>query len=73
MTDAKEMIQKALREMGADGLCNPGEECGCGIEDPAPCENCNLEYCQAAKWCKPKKDDPDYLEEFEEGYYKVME
>lgn len=69
--NVKEMLQKALREMGADGLVNPDEECGCDIDDLAPCECLNLGECHAAKWVKPKKDDPDYLEEFEDGYFKV--
>ena len=67
------LLQNALFEMGADGLCNPGETCGCGIDDLAPCDCINLDECQAAKWTRPAKDDADYDEEFPEGYYKVME
>jgi len=67
------LLQKALSGIGADGLCNPEEACGCGIDDLAPCENINLDECQAAKWTQPAKDDADYDDEFPEGYYKVME
>lgn len=56
---ALDLLKKALIEMGADGLCNPMEECGCGLDDLAPCGDClNLQECEAAK-------------EFE-GYFKVI-
>lgn len=71
--NAREMIQKSLREMSADGLCNPGETCGRGIDDLAPCDNINLDECQAARWTRPSEKDADYDEEFPEGYYKAME
>ena len=71
--NAREMIQKSLRETSADGLCNPGETCGCGIDDLVLCDCINLDECQAAKWTKPAKKDSDYDDEFPEGYYKVME
>ena len=70
--NAKEMIIKQLQELGADGLCQPEETCGCGIADLSPC-GCINEDCQAAKWIKPKSDDADYWDEYPDGYYKVME
>jgi hypothetical protein len=71
--NVREILQKVLSEQGADGICNPSEECGCGIDDLAPCDSIDLEECQAAKWTQPAKDDADYDDEFPEGYYKVME
>ena len=32
-----EMIAIQLRQLGADGLCN--DECGCGLDDLAPCND----------------------------------
>lgn len=72
MMNAKDIIQKALREMGADGLCNPDEECGCDIDDLAPCECVNLDECRAAK---KMISEPGSHEMFEYGpeYYQVVE
>lgn len=71
--NAKEMIQKALREMGAAGLCNPDEECGCDIDDLEPgLEGClNIDACQAAR---KMKSEPDSHEMFAYGpeYYQVI-
>jgi hypothetical protein len=71
--NVKEMLQKSLREMGADGLCNPDIECGCGIDDLAPgMEGClNIDECQAAKWVPPNKADPKN-EWWPDGYYQVI-
>lgn len=32
-----DIIQAHLKEIGAEGLANGDEECGCGIDDLAPC------------------------------------
>ena len=69
--NAREMLIKQLKELGADGLCSPG--CGCGIDDLAPCDCIYLDLCRAAKWIKPEPDSADYWDEFPDGYYKVME
>ena len=71
MMNVRELLQTALREMGADGLVNPGEECGCGINDLAPCGCLNLGECQAAKKIK---SEPDSHESFAYGpeYYQVI-
>jgi len=37
MKTVKEIIKEHLKAIGADGLCNPYEECGCGIDDLMPC------------------------------------
>lgn len=62
------MIRYHLETLGADGLCNPDEECGCEIEDLAPCGDClNLQDCKAAKWF------PEGDEDHPEGFFKVLE
>ena len=72
--DANALLQAAIKVVGGDGLCNPSEECGCGIDDLAPCECLNLGECQAAKWTIPKEDDFEYEdEEYRSGYYRVIE
>lgn len=73
MTTALSLMIKALQNVGADGLCNPGNECGCGIDDLAPCGCGSALDCMAAKWVKPNPDDPDYWEEYPDGYYKAVE
>ena len=50
--NAKDILKKALTDMGADGLWNGslGEEaCGCGIDDLDPCDCCNINECEPAK------------------------
>ena len=68
MTTVDDIIRTVLVEMGADGLCNPDGECGCGIEDLAPCDCINLAVCVPAKWTIPKED-----EEYRAGYYRAIE
>ena len=71
--NAREMIIKQLQELGADGLCNPGVRCGCGMGDLAPCDCMDVDECKAARWIEPKSDSPEYDDEFPDGYYRVME
>ena len=59
MMTVADMIRAALAGIGADGLCNCEESCGCGIEDLAPCECINLSECVAAK--------------YRAGYYRAIE
>ncbi|MEN6492609.1 MAG: hypothetical protein ABFC85_11530 [Rectinema sp.] len=42
----KEVIVKYLQGNGFDGLA--GEDCGCGLDDLAPCESCNTFECSPA-------------------------
>lgn len=49
MINVKNIIIKGLEELGAVGLCNPAEECGCDIDDLAPCDCVNVEECVPAK------------------------
>ena len=65
------ILEKALKDLGADGLCNSNGACGCGVDELAPCECLNLE-CIAAKWISPKEGDPEYWDEYPEGYYKAI-
>jgi len=59
--NVEEIIIKALREMGADGLCSP-EGCGCSIDDEdfMPCG-----YTWHALQCVPAKQGED-------GRYRPM-
>lgn len=43
------MIASQLKLLGADGLVNLDIECGCGIEDLAPCGCPKFDECQPAK------------------------
>ena len=39
--NAKDLLIKGLKEMGADGLyisSGPNESCGCGLDDFVPCD-----------------------------------
>lgn len=45
----KEIIIAKLKELGADGLCR--EECGCGLDDLFPCDECQFD-CEPAKKIK---------------------
>lgn len=42
------MVLDWLREHGADGLCEPETECGCGLDDFAPCGDGPYPHCKAA-------------------------
>jgi len=74
-TSAKFLLSKKLAGLGADGLCNPDAECGCGLDDLAPFGDCiNLDECFAARWTIPKKGEPEYEDEDRrDGYFKVIE
>ena len=73
MTEVRSIIRNAIVAVGGNGLCNPGEECGCGIDDLAPCETPNLDECQIAKWVVPKPGEVEYeIEDYRDGYYRVV-
>ena len=42
-----EMVAKAIREAGGDGLVNTEISCGCGLSELMPCE-CPQETCETA-------------------------
>jgi hypothetical protein len=59
--NVREFLAKKLKEEGFDGLCNPDVECGCSIDDIAPCGYVNLDECiPAYSWscheCDPYKE-----------------
>lgn len=47
--NCRQMIIRHLLEIGADGLCNPEIECGCGPDDLRPCGAVDVDGCVAAK------------------------
>ena len=72
----REVLQRYLSEIGADGLCNPGCECGCPLDQLAPLGDClDLDECLPARFVPP--DDPgadlDILQQWPEGYYVPIE
>ena len=64
MTTVKEIIIAALKEMGADGLCEG--ECGCGLDDLMPCFDGSCSVCVPAKEVPvPEELQGDYDRYFE--------
>ncbi len=50
----RELLEQAIKQAGGDGLCCPHEECGCGLDDLAPCVMFDVNDCRLAKkvYCK---------------------
>lgn len=69
MTTCRDLLRAAIKVAGGQGLCNPDQECGCGIDDLAPGqEGCiDLDACQVAIWVAGGNVD------FPDGYFKVIE
>jgi hypothetical protein len=44
---AREIIEKYLKDNGYDGLCNSDVECGCDLDELAPCDS-NMLDCEPA-------------------------
>ena len=77
--DVKTIIIDRLKEMGADGLCDPHEPCGCGIDDLFPCDNinagclpakkhtCNVEKCDMLEHCYAPENGTDCYKGIEES------
>jgi len=46
--NVRDIIESYLRDNGFDGLCEPDTECGCGLDDLAPCggiiQDCSPAY-----------------------------
>lgn len=57
MPTVTEMLEAALKPIGADGLCNPEIECGCIIGDLMPCSS----YCGdcVAAWNHPARAEKE--------------
>lgn len=69
MKTVKEIVADYLREIGADGLCHPATECGCGVDDLQPCNYGNFE-------CVPAKKVPvpdEYADDVDEWYVPMKE
>jgi hypothetical protein len=58
MITARELLKQAICSKKADGLVNVMEECGCGVDDLCPCDECNLDDCVMAR--HNKEDDMFY-------------
>lgn len=52
------MIREALVRAGAEGLCNSDRDCGCRLDDLAPCGEMR-EDCEAARVGDPSEDDDE--------------
>ena len=59
MTCVRALIQAHLRQIGADGLCNPDDECGCGADDLCPCDRSPLD-CVPARAVIATEDGDSY-------------
>ena len=60
MPTIRQILIAQLTALGGGGLCYPALECGCGLDDLAPCGYIDIDRCKPAK----KGDD---------GLYYVME
>jgi hypothetical protein len=74
MTDCRALLQAAIQAAGGQGLCNPDQECGCGLDDLAPCgEGClNLDACRVARKMKSEPDSEE-MANYGLEYYLVAE
>ncbi len=52
--NARDILVEALKAMGADGLCNTDLECGCALDDLAPCYGTDY-GCLDIEKCVPAK------------------
>lgn len=57
--NCKQIIVTWLKQNGADGLCEPETECGCGLDDLAPCGDGPHPKCKAA--LKRRLMDGEYI------------
>jgi hypothetical protein len=56
----REILKAQIASLGGNGLCDPELECGCGLDDFAPCGCLDIDGCKVAK----RRED---------GLYYVME
>jgi hypothetical protein len=56
-----DIIQSHLKEIGAEGLANGDEECGCDIDDLAPCGEACMECVPAHRCFIRGLSDPGYI------------
>jgi hypothetical protein len=57
-----ERLAKRIEAAGYDGLCNIDGDCGCPVDDLAPCVDSNPFHCKWAyiKPCSPNDDCSEY-------------
>jgi len=60
MPTIRQILKERLAAMGCDGLCYSDMECGCGLDDLAPCGYIDIDGCKPAK-------------KGEDGLYHVIE
>jgi len=70
-----EMVEAQLKEKGADGLCNPDHECGCGLDDLMPCNEPMPHGCIAARKGKVTAEmvEQGEVEEGDDAYFPMKE
>jgi hypothetical protein len=56
-----DIIQSHLKEIGAEGLANGDEECGCDINDLAPCGEACMECVPAHRCFIRGLSEPGYI------------
>lgn len=56
-----DLLRHRLEELGADGLVNVAEECGCFVDNLAPCQGPDVEECWAARLRDDKSGTPEFL------------
>lgn len=44
----KDIVEEWLRANNYSGLCDPDYGCGCGLDDFMPCDEPNINECEAA-------------------------
>lgn len=65
----EDILAKALIAEGYEGLCN--DDCGCGLDNLAPCEHMWLDCVAAYAWvCAADPACRAECSEYEEGYTK---
>jgi hypothetical protein len=71
MTTCRALLQAAIQASGGQGLCNPDQECGCDIDDLAPCDSLDLDACQVAIR-KTSEPDSEEMTNYGLEYYQVI-
>jgi hypothetical protein len=73
MTDVRALLQAAIQAAGGDSLCNPGEECTCGLDGLSPEIDClDLDACQVARKMKSEPGSEE-MANYGLEYYQVIE
>ncbi len=59
MKTIKQIIIDHLESIGAEGLCDPENQCGCDIKDLFPCDNCQGDCVPSTRHVVTKEDLED--------------